>query len=405
MDTTLDADPRACSRSRVPRYKLTPIFDEDRQRYKVEIPASIAPAGRRTRLFFPHHWQALKCCQSVRQQLVNFGLSLKLLNPHDTTDAMAALKLLGDHHAKTGERQSLQALAEEHVRRWHRLHESVSLGTLFDQYLQTNGTRISAKHQQNLRHTRARFAPLLETQVCEIAAANLERTIADRPDFAFNSHIRNLSSVLGYGVRKRYLAENVAAQVDFRHVPRKEISLLTNETIVEMFDHAMEKQPKLIAYLALSIFCGVRTMRELPLLEWRDIDLGERRIVCIRPQISKSRARRFIALSDNAYQFLRYYRAKALCARPAPEERVLAVFAPEGLRKARRRMWQHIGMEQPTGSIFRHVFASNHLAHYNDINRLCVEMGHTSPKITFDRYAMGSRPTPQANSGALAPTR
>ena len=204
-------------------------------------------------------------------------------------------------------------------------------------------------------------------------------------------------------MRKRYLAENVAAQVDSRHVPRKEISLLTNETIVEMFDHVMEKQPKLIAYLALSIFCGVRTMRELPLLEWHDIDLGERRIVCIRPQISKSRARRFIALSDNAYQFLRYYRAKVLTTRPAPEERVMAVFAPEGLRKARRRMWQHIGMEQPTGSIFRHVFASNHLAHYNDINRLCVEMGHTSPKITFDRYANGVTPHAAGDFWRISP--
>jgi integrase len=140
------------------------------------------------------------------------------------------------------------------------------------------------------------------------------------------------------------------------------------------------------------VFCGVRTERELPRLEWRDIDLDHRQIVCIRPLNAKNRTRRYIPLAPNAVAWLRYYLDTVMQGRqPEPQERVLAILSPEGLRKARRRVWRGIG-QQPSrtaGSILRHVFASNHLAFHNDIDRLCSEMEHRSPDTLFRHYANG----------------
>ena len=382
---------RPWSNADVPRYKLIPSYDRKRQRYCLNLPASIAASSKRERRFFQSRQAALKYAESVQSQLTQFGLSLQLLDPHQTTDAMAAIKLLADHATRTGSNHpTLRRLAEAYLQRWEEERCSKPLGELFEEYVQANRGRRTAKYLREITYTQRKLTALDRMLVCQITHRNLEACLAETTDFSFNAHLRHISAVLGYGCKKGYLASNPTGAIDRKHIPQREITLLPNSTIRALFSYAIESQPRLLAFLTLAIYCGVRTVRELPGLEWRDIDLHDKRVVCVRPEISKTRARRYIALSPNAIDFLWFYRRVALNGRPpASADKVLGIFSPEGLRKARRRLWKQIGERPPSGSVFRHCFASNHLALHDNVDALCREMGHNNPKITFQKYANG----------------
>ena len=258
---------------------------------------------------------------------------------------MEALRLPANHGINTGDWQTLTGLAKAHIQKSLERHKSVPLDELFERYVKANGTRISAKHLRNITYTRRRFEGLAKVPVSDLEAAHLERFLRGCTDSLHNAHLRNVSAVLGWGQRKGFLPENVARRVDLRHIKRDEITLLPNPTIRALFDRAVADQPKLVAFLTLAIFCGVRTERELPKLEWRDIDLDQRR-VWVRPLNAKTRSRRHVAISDNAAAWLRHYLATVLQGeQPGPGERVLALFSPAGLRKARRRVWSAIWSE------------------------------------------------------------
>ena len=77
-----------------------------------------------------------------------------------------------------------------------------------------------------------------------------------------------------------------------------------------MHRHAAADDLELLPFLVLGLFCGVRSDGELQKLQWSDIDLNDK-IVTIRPEVSKTKRRRFVDLSNNAKAWLQLFIQRA----------------------------------------------------------------------------------------------
>ena len=120
-----------------PKFQVT---KERPGRYKVNIPKSLSTdrPRRRRRRFFSTLEDAEAFVRSYKSQLRDLGTSFQILKPLDSADADEAIKLLRRHAIKHGiRRPRLRDIADEWVDRWNEQNRSVSLGKLFDQYLET----------------------------------------------------------------------------------------------------------------------------------------------------------------------------------------------------------------------------------------------------------------------------
>jgi hypothetical protein len=85
------------------------------------------------------------------------GSSVRILKPVDSIDAHEAIQLLKRHAIKHDiRRPKLRDLAEEWIDHSNEKHRSVSLGKLFEEYLETRSAD-SQKYQQSLRYTKEKM--------------------------------------------------------------------------------------------------------------------------------------------------------------------------------------------------------------------------------------------------------
>jgi hypothetical protein len=97
----------------------------------------------------------------------------------------------------------------------------------------------------------------------------------------------------------------------FVRPPRKEVEIIGNEHVAEMFMHALQNDLELLPFLVLGFYCGIRPDGELSQVLWRDVHLEyEKSEVIIRATVSKTRRMRTIELSANAVAWLKAYRLR-----------------------------------------------------------------------------------------------
>jgi integrase len=361
----------------MPHPALKPVLDESNGKWRLNIPARLSQTGKRQRLWFERHSECLGAAKRLREAHRFYGYSHTMLAPARLTEAAECFALLEKVATGTSSINLKQVVIEWLAAREERL-SSPTLDALFSEYLAARqGT--THKYRRALGHARRVFEPILGKHLTEITHQQIERCLAGRPDSTFNLYLTNLIALLNHAVRKGYVANNVAVRIDRKHSPLKAVEYLPNEVVRKLFAHAQDKQPKLIPFLTLTTFCGIRPEGEMTKLLWSDIKLDEK-LVVISPQISKTRRRRLIPLSDAAVEWLR------LSSEGPPSERVLSNFTTDGLRSSRRRAWREIGVKPPAGSIHRKSFASNYAA-LHSIDELTHALGHSTSAMTFARYA------------------
>ena len=260
---------------------------------------------------------------------------------------------------------------------------SVPFGYLFELYLSAKGAK-TPKYQRALRNTRDRFEKLHSRLCCDIRPEDLERKLSRMPGGSRNEVMRHLRAVFGYGVKRKYLSENPIARLDFAERPRKEVEILSVDQIQAMLDHAFEHDLALVPFLVLGVFCGIRPDGELVKLLWSDVDLVDR-VVVIRPDVSKTKRRRFIDLSPNAVEWLNQYRARG----GSIVGNVVQLSAQQ-LRTALRSNKRAAGIAQWPQQALRHSFCSYWLAMHKDINGLVLLSGHDDPDTMWRHYHRGT---------------
>jgi integrase len=191
-----------------------------------------------------------------------------------------------------------------------------------------------------------------------------------------NAEMRYLRSVLNFGIKRGLLETNPVDRLDFADIAKKEVLVIPVELVERMLVDARQNDPQLLPFLVLGFYAGLRPIGELQKLRWENVSL-EDKLVTVPVHVSKTRTRRFITLSDNAVEWLR------LCE-PAGG---VVPWTFDELRNRREANWSRVsGGKKWVHQGMRHSFCSYWLNAFEDVNKLLLISGHTSPQIMWRRY-------------------
>ena len=260
--------------------------------------------------------------------------------------------------------------------------------------------------RHNLKSFVKRYGGELATAITPSMIDDWTMELPNQPTQA--ARWRAVRALFNYAMKRGYMDEppTKRATAIASQIP-DEISVLSPAEAQEIMRRALQMEPRLVPYLAIGIFAGLRPENELGRLDWGKINLTSRKII-VEGKNAKTRKKRAIPISDNLAAWLEtvpederkgqiYYYRRAL-------RRVLG---QEQEARAKRRAIIEARAEQRTGKrkyfgpmpaakpeievmrwgqdIMRHTFGSYRQSVIQNINQLCEEMGNT-PRIARTHY-------------------
>jgi len=171
------------------------------------------------------------------------------------------------------------------------------------------------------------------------------------------------------------VTENPIADVERAKERPGEIEILSVAETVRLLEHAgFDTLP----YWAIGAFAGLRRA-EIERLDWKEVDF-DGLIIEVKAAKSKTSSRRLVPIQDNLRAWLAPYRTHTGCVCPVNLQRKIN---DDRDRSKLRADWPQ--------NALRHSFGSYHLARFNDVARLALEMGN-SPAMIFKHYRELVRP-------------
>jgi len=218
-----------------------------------------------------------------------------------------------------------------------------------------------------------------ETDVRQIGAAHIEAWFSGRNEAprSRKGHVSLLSTLFDHCWRRRYISENPVKRLDKVYMDRGIPRVLELGQCWRAMVWTCRRQPEVLAWLTLALFCGMRPDAEADQISWGDIDLDRGRIVITK---SKVRTPRIIDLEfcPPALPWLRV--AKAIGGRlPLPKTTRI-----RGVRKLRA----FLGMDRWPQDVLRHTAASNLLAFHQDAGKIAAFLGHSAGPLLRDYKAL-----------------
>ncbi len=354
---------------------LKPKFREGRiSPWVVNVPSSLSESGKRREEFFSTKQEALARCERLKANRDNYGANLAGMTGARLAAAHEAYKLLGP--IKGDLIEAVRFYLEAHRRRT----ASIPFVRLFTLYMEAKQNR-SAHYRQELRITLNRMSEFHSRLASEITHQDLEPFLNSMTPGARNPVMRYLRAVFRFGIRRGFVAEDPISRLDFAYRPRKEVETIPVEQVRAMLNCALEIDLELLPFLVLATFCGIRPDGELPKLRWDDVKATE---VVIRPDVSKTRRRRFVDLSPNAIAWLNAY-----AVRGGIMTGKVVRYNPPALHEHRRANRKAAGVIQWPQQGLRHTFCSNWLSVFKDVNKLVLMSGHDSVDTLWRNYHAG----------------
>jgi integrase len=346
----------------------------------LNVPEELSETGKRRQLFFETKSEALGECERLKARRDNFGNSLSAMTPARIAEASEAYKLLDQRHAG----DSLLPIVRQYLSQHDLRSQSVSLATLFDEYVAARSHRTK-KYLAEIKRARYPLEGLQERLLCDIAPTELERALSRISAGNRNAVMRYLRAMFNHGIKRGYLLDNPILKLDFAYRIRREVQTIPSPIVAKMLNHAIENDLQLVPFLVFGFFAGIRPDGELQKLEWRDVLFDEKTIV-IRPEVSKTNRRRFPRLSANAQSWLEAYKLRG-----GVMEGKIVLLRPITLRRKRRANWSAAAGEKAKWiqQGMRHTFCSNWLALHKDVNELVLQSGHDSVDTMWRNYHKG----------------
>jgi integrase len=344
----------------------------------VEIPPHLSETGKRKRKFFKTEKEAKAECEALKARKDNFGISLSTMSAARIAEAAEAYKLLDPFNV------SLLDAVRAHVAGVKARSASITFGEAFNRFAEIKKGK-SPKYNQEIKHTKATFEPLLDRMVCDITPADLEPILDRLPAASRNAKMRRLRSVFNLAAKRKWMGGNSSpiTAMDFSDNRRGEVEVFPVETVRALLDHALEHDLEFLPYRVFSFFCGIRPQGELERLEWSDVKITEKTVV-LRAEITKTHRKRFVDLSDNAIAWLTEYQARG-----GKMTALVAPWTPQIRRTKHRTSYKAVGIKKWIQQGARHSYCSYWLAKYKDANKLVLQSGHTDANTMWTRYHQG----------------
>ena len=359
--------------------------------WQLNIPAELSETGNRQRLFFRTEKEARARAEEFKARLHNFGASLGNLTSSQIVEAADCYQLLS-----TFPDARLKDAVLAHLETLRARSQSIPFLDLFNQYLSLKQNR-STPYLDALRNTRNRFPSLHALPACDVTAEMLEALLQPMSPAARNATMRYWRAVLRYGIKRGYLKNDPIERLDFIELARREVEIFSVDEVQRLLSDALENDIALLPFLVLGFFCGIRPEGELSKLEWCDIDFGDR-TVTIRPEVSKTKRRRFPILSQNAVAWLNEYQLRG-----GKMEGKVMPWKKSMLRNHRIANRERAGVTHWPQQGMRHSFCSYWLALHQDVNNLVLLSGHNNPDTMWRHYHKGVQRSEAEKFWAIVP--
>ena len=179
---------------------------------------------------------------------------------------------------------------------------------------------------------------------------------------------------------------NPMAKLQERRLEHQDPAILTPDQMRACLE-AAQGERRLMAYLALGGFAGLRT-EEILRQQWEDIDWKDGEIYVRQPKRAAGWRPRHVDILPSLRRHLE------------PVAMASGKILPGGQRTLyilRRAMMDRLNWEAWPNNCLRHSFKTYHAAHFQDLPRLSLQMGHSNLGMTA--YVYGT-PSTRANAAA-----
>ena len=378
--------------------KLSVQHAEGRPRpWFINVPASISDTGKRKREFFASKREA-----GVRVR----ELQRASLRESSRADLAGALKPYGAslweavNFFVAMQEQFLPALnkhgttieeaVRDSIRRLEEKSESVEFSKAFAEFKLAKANRRPRTHH-DYNHVSGKMEKHFKGRLlCDITAKEIDQAIAREcpGDYGRRKFMSVLKALFNWSIKRDYVLENPILKLDAVEIRPTEKPILSNEEVRQLLRHCTEES---LPYYLFGLFCGIRP-NELQRLDWEHVDLAERH-VRVPGVASKTWDHRFVEISDNLALWLEIY-GKDRCGKICPGD-----FAQK-----HRANYKRAGFTEWKQDVMRHTFASNHLAHFGNLDELLQAMGHrSSPRTLWKHYHRARTKSEAAGFWAIIP--
>lgn len=386
---------------RAPKSKpLTPVFDKKRDKWRLSVPASAAPDGKRQQLFFPSERAALMEVERLNGMAKRWGSEGRKITASLAEDAARASALLAGHEI------TLTELARRHIEKIQRESESQNFGDVWQLFAESREGK-SDEHKRGIEKIGEKVTARIGGKlVCNLSHSEVREAL--RADFRtphyFNRALRTVSPAFNFAVREGWAKSNPCNQIEKIDTGRRKVEVLTVNQCRKLMSACVdyrenEKMPELLKVdcreclpaVAIMLFAGVRPT-ETSRLDWSDVDLSEGTIL-VSNQKAKTDRSRYFTMPETLRAWLESVPATERTGSIVPSAWRRKI---QAVRKAAKIS---DGQDQ-----LRKTFASMHLAHFGDVNLTRSIMGHEQGDVLFQHYRGLVKPKDAASFWQILPT-
>lgn len=316
----------------MPRKTISePVFDKQRGRWRVTIPASLSDTGTRTRSWHLTRVAARKYVTDIvgednddpsnnRPAVIPPLLAMKaeeareILDAHDL-DLVEGARVLSKALKMLNGKGTLEQAAKEFLAQHDAKHASKKLSDAVTLYLEAreylrDSTMKSYKYTLNKV-----LAPLHEENMATIRTADLEDLFKNKGAVASAMHLRNLRTFWRWASSppRQWAEMTPVMSIETPRVSNdSDIGVLSVDDVRALLNAAQLEDPGAAAAYAIAVFGGVR-MAELARLKWKDV--GQEYIEIGRA-VAKKHSRRLVPVCPTLRKWLDASRGDTKDAQP-----------------------------------------------------------------------------------------
>ncbi|HTV42034.1 MAG TPA: site-specific integrase [Candidatus Sulfotelmatobacter sp.] len=241
--------------------------------------------------------------------------------------------------------------------------------------------KLSAAHVHDLQVRLNRFCESFEINFCDVTGIMIEKWL-DGMKISGRSkqnYLRVVTTLFRFAIRRKYLPKESFGEIEAVQPPRpenKEVGIFTPDEMREILAAA---NPKMVPWLAIGAFAGLRSA-EIDRLDWSEVNLTERHIE-IKASKAKTAARRLVPITDNLAQWLTPYAKQSgkVIGFRRWWKQIAAITKVLNFKRTpeTKFAWKH--------NALRHSFCSYRLAAIKNAAHVALEAGN-SPQMIFRHY-------------------
>lgn len=334
--------------------------------------------GKYSRRYFKTKAEAEKYARKVNQQIQEVGCRFSMMSLVDRLEAMKILEFIRKHRLSCQE--AIERIASAEIAPGNTISgKALTVKQAFEEFIEfCKDSKFEDVTIREYKSHLSRFARSHADQAVHAVNKELIKKWLDSIGVegqTRSNYITSIRRFFNYLIDQDYLEKNPANKVPKPKVIRKTPGILTVQQIQAFVELLLNKEPRLLAPVVLSLFAGIRVC-ELMKLNWECISMSKRKIF-IDERCAKVGRHRIIPMTENLYAWL------SLCEnRTGP---VVLFPTQDNYFKTRRAIALLAGITKWPHNALRHSFASYSWAVNPDEKTIASQMGN-SPYMVHRHY-------------------